>query len=121
MEKNSSFTHLNEKDFEVVQKYSNERSGSISSSTQYKKFFVPKRLKKTFYCVISLLILGLILITIGIVRAVIYKSFYEGLSFFLLATLILIPGSFYTYQFCKAKLTSDPDRRKEIILDIPQL
>ena len=121
MEKSSSYLPLNEKDFEVVRRYSNERSGSVSSSRNDTVFEIPLKLKKTYYCSISLLIFGIILIIIGFIRALYKDAFNDGLSFFILATISLIPGVFYSYQFCKARLTNDYDKRKEILADIPQL
>jgi hypothetical protein len=118
MEKNQ-YIPLNRRDFEVVRRQSNESNKSERSSR--KSFHIPDKLKRTFYCSLSLLLLGIFLLVVGIFRWVIIESFNEGASFFALSTIILIPGIFYTYQFCKARLTKDRDSRREIMNDIPEL
>ena len=88
---------------------------------QNKKFEIPKSLKKTFYLSLSLFIIGTILIIVGIIKITISESFTEGLPYWILAFVILIPGSFYQYQFIKAKYTKDMDLRRELLSEIPEL
>lgn len=120
MERNK-YLPLNEGDFEVVRRNSDEMRRNRRDSDLSKSFHIPSKLKRTFYCSLSLLVFGLVLVAVGTLRWIIIESFSEGASFFALAAIILIPGTFYSYQFCKARLTSDSDSRREILNDIPEL
>lgn len=93
----------------------------VDKFDQNKKFEIPKALKKSFYCSLSLLVLGIILIILGLIKIINSESFTEGLPFGILSFVLLIPGIFYTYQFLKAKYTKDVDLRLEIFSEIPEL
>ena len=118
MEQNKVYVPLNQTDFEVIKRQ--------SSFTSYQKdlrksFHLPRKLKRTFCCVISLLVLGLIMFIIGILKVSYQESLNEGIPFFVIGVIVLIPGVFYTYQFFKARFIADVDDRHEILSDIPQL
>lgn len=118
MEQNKVYVPLNQTDFEVVKK---EMSFASYQKDFRKSFHLPRKLRKTFCCVVSLLILGIILFIIGILKVKYQESLNEGIPFFVIGTIVLVPGVFYTYQFFKARYIADIDERHEIFSDIPQL
>jgi Ca2+-dependent lipid-binding protein len=99
----------------------NPRSISIQSIDSVAKNQVPKRLKKTFYCSLTLLLLGSILVILGLEEWVRNEDIFSGVSYIVLGCVVIIPGAFYTYQFCKAKVEKDVDNRRSILGEIPEL
>ena len=98
--------------------HGNNNDVSMDSIAKHK---IPKRLKKTFYCTFALLIVGIILSVVGVEESIRRENFYAGLTFYLLAFIVLIPGVYYTYQFCKAKRQKNEDLRRDIMDDIPEI
>ena len=84
-------------------------------------FIIPQDLKKTFIITIILTITGIILIFCGIIKAVIIKRISGGVMFWILAILVLIPGGFYSFQFCRAKYAQRDYERQDILDSIPKL
>jgi hypothetical protein len=82
---------------------------------------VPRKLKKTLVCAVILFILGVVLLAVGIEENVRTERWLRGLPFYVLCLIVLIPGGFYTYQFCRAKVEKDVDERREILSKIPEL
>lgn len=82
---------------------------------------IPDKLKKTFYCTFSLFIVGIILFLVGTEEAIRNYSFKNGIAFWIIAFIILIPGAYYTYQFYKAQREKDIEIREEILDEIPVL
>jgi len=66
-------------------------------------------------------VLGVILFIIGVLKVAYLESLNEGIPFFVIGMIVLVPGVFYTYQFFKARFIADVDERHEIFSDIPQL
>ena len=85
------------------------------------KFKIPKELKKTFIIVLILAILGITLIICGFIKAVSDATPGGGIMFWVLGTVVMIPGGFYSYQFYKAKKAKEEYRRQDILDNIPQL
>jgi len=86
-----------------------------------ERFEVPLNLKKTFICSLLLFILGFILIGIGFIEDIQAADPFEGITFWIIGGIVLIPGGYYTYQFCKARRSSDLQEREDILNDIPEL
>ena len=86
-----------------------------------KAFNLPSNLKRTFKFTIVLTIIGIILIFCGILKAILNHNVFEGLMFWVLALLVLIPGGFYSFQFYKAKKAKTEIERNEILDKIPKL
>jgi hypothetical protein len=82
---------------------------------------VPKRLKRTCCCSIALFISGILLLAVGIEESVRGENFDDGFAFFILSFLVFIPGGFYVFQFCRAKLSKNVEERREILDNIPTL
>jgi hypothetical protein len=82
---------------------------------------IPRRLKKTFYCSLSLFLLGIILLILGIEEAIRRNKFDAGMTYIIIGVIVSIPGCYYTYQFYKAHRVDDIEDRKEIYGDIPEL
>lgn len=118
MEQKTVYVPLNQTDFDPP-----KRQSSFSSYNKdlRKSFHLPRKLKRTFCCVISLLVLGIILFIIGVLKVTYFNSLEEGIPFFVIGLIVLVPGVFYTYQFFKARFIEDVDERHEIFSDIPQL
>ncbi len=95
------------------------RASSQNSNNSIIINNIPSRLKKTFFCSLSLLIIGIILLSIGIEEWIRNKEFYNGMPFIILSIIVLIPGLYYIYQFMRAKLTNDQEERREIYNEIP--
>ena len=82
---------------------------------------IPLELKKTFRLTIALTVTGIILFLCGILKAIIIKKILGGIFFWILASLVLIPGGFYSYQFYKAKAAQKEYERQEILDSIPKI
>jgi hypothetical protein len=84
-------------------------------------FEIPINLKKTYIFTLILFILGLILIGIGFIEDIQAADPFEGITFWIVGSIVLIPGGYYTYQFCKARRSMDIQERENILNDIPEL
>jgi len=93
----------------------------IRAKNSKEKFKIPKELKKTFIIVLILAILGITLIICGFIKAVSDATPGGGIMFWVLGTVVMIPGGFYSYQFYKAKKAKEEYRRQDILDNIPQL
>ena len=85
------------------------------------KFIIPKKLKKTFIIVMILAILGITLIICGFIKAISDATPGGGIMFWVLGSVVMIPGGFYSYQFYKAKKAKQEYIRQDILDNIPQL
>jgi len=86
-----------------------------------QKFKVPPSLKKTFLCSMGLFMVGITLIILGCIEEVAEADPGKGITFWVLGSIVLIPGGYYTYQFYKAKKARTYDERQEILDEIPEL
>ncbi len=85
------------------------------------KFKVPDNLKKTFIFTMILAGVGLILIILGCIHEVASADPGKGITFWVLGSIVMIPGGYYSYQFYKAKKAKSEDEREEILDQIPEL
>ena len=108
---------------ELDYNYSYRIHENIEANTKInkKKFKIPKKLKKTFIIVLILTILGITLIICGFIKAISDATPGGGIMFWVLGTVVIIPGGFYSYQFYKAKKAKEEYRRQDILDNIPQL
>ena len=90
-------------------------------NTQIEKFKVPPNLKKTFIVTMILAGLGIILIILGFINAIADATPGGGIMFWILGTIVIIPGGYYSYQFYKAKKATDEYVRQDILDNIPEL
>ena len=88
---------------------------------QIEKFKIPPELKKTFIIVMILAVLGVTLIICGFIKAISDATPGGGIMFWVLGSIVIIPGGFYSYQFYKAKKAKEEYRRQDILDNIPQL
>ena len=85
------------------------------------KFKIPLRLKKTFIVSLILAGLGVVLIILGFINAIADATPGGGIMFWVLGAIVIIPGGYYSYQFYKAKKTTDEYKRQDILDNIPEL
>jgi len=85
------------------------------------QFRIPLNLKKTCWLTSILLLIGIGLLVAGIVVSIVKNSFNEGVTYFIIAFIVIIPGGFYTFQFLKARFTKDIDKRDAILAEIPSI
>ena len=85
------------------------------------KFKIPLRLKKTFIVSLILAGLGVVLIILGFINAIADATPGGGIMFWVLVAIVIIPGGYYSYQFYKAKKTTDEYKRQDILDNIPEL
>ena len=85
------------------------------------KFKIPLRLKKTFIVSLILAGLGVVLIMLGFINAIADATPGGGIMFWVLGAIDIIPGGYYSYQFYKAKKTTDEYKRQDILDNIPEL
>ena len=90
-------------------------------NTQIEKFKLPPNLKKTFIVTMILAGLGIILIILGFINAIADATPGGGIMFWILGTIVIIPGGYYSYQFYKAKKATDEYVRQDILDNIPEL
>ena len=100
-----------------VAKIDNSNNNNHSNN----EFIIPSDLHKTLIITIILTVVGIILIIAGLIKAIIVQRILGGIMFWILATLVLIPGGFYSYQFIRAKMTKTNYERQEILDSIPRL
>jgi hypothetical protein len=86
-----------------------------------EKFLVPPNLKKTFLCSMFLFFIGLTLFILGFIQDVAAADPGKGITFWVLGSIVMIPGGYYSYQFYKAKKARSLDERDEILDQIPEL
>lgn len=98
----------------------NEENNTNEIQNEQKFYMIPKTHKKTFYCILSLFIVGMILLIVGIEEYIRTKELKIFLCFIILGIIVLIPGGFYTYKFIRLCFTSDIDEREEMIDEIPK-
>ena len=112
---------MNEKPhYEMKENYMNDHL-ETSATGQIEKFKIPTELKKTFIIVMILAILGITLIICGFIKAISDATPGGGIMFWVLGTVVIIPGGFYSYQFYKAKRAKEEYKRQDILDNIPQL
>lgn len=107
--------HLNPDDSQVIHSQSEKKN-----NTQVNKG-IPHNLKKTFYFVVILFSIGLILLFVGSIIILVSKTFNKALPFWIIGCLLLIPGGYYIYQFYLLRKVTDEMERNEIIDQIPEL
>jgi hypothetical protein len=107
-----------EKKVKNIQEDLNE---NYHNSNQIQKFKVPPSLKKTFICSSILFLIGITLIILGSIQQIAEADPGKGITFWVLGSIILIPGGYYTYQFYKARRARSYDERQEILDEIPEL
>ena len=93
----------------------------INQPKKLPKFKIPENLQRTFKIIIILTIIGILLFFCGVAKAIVKKNIFEGIFFWILAILVLIPGVFYCFQFIKAKRAKTEFQRNEILDQIPKL
>ena len=86
-----------------------------------EKFHIPPELKKTYIFSLVLATLGITLIICGFIKAISDHTPGGGVMFWVLGSIVIIPGGFYMYQFYKAKHAKKNNERKLILDNIPQL
>jgi hypothetical protein len=86
-----------------------------------ENFKVPSNLKKTFFFVVCLFLLGVVMILIGTILFVTTYALDKSVACWTIGGIVFIPGGYYAYQFYKARKTRDLDERNEILEDIPEL
>ena len=91
----------------------------VKKNEETSSFTIPDNLKKTFYLSLSLFIIGLIMIIIGFFSQSKYFEPEKALPFWILGLIVIIPGGFYSFQFCKAITSQSEDKRLEILNQIP--
>ena len=85
------------------------------------KLKVPPRLFKTFIITLILAVVGVVLIILGCIESIAEKTPGKGIMFWVLGSVVIIPGGFYSYQFYKAKKAKDEYQREDIFDNIPEL
>jgi hypothetical protein len=63
----------------------------------------------------------LTLIGIGAITQVYTGELGAGITFWVLGGIVMIPGGYYSYQFCKARRSKSLEERDEILEQIPEL
>jgi uncharacterized membrane protein len=106
----------------LIENEDNISSDEIEKNIEKKhasyKFELPNVFKKTFIVVTLLFIFGVLLLILGIVYLVLTKT---GISYLILAIILLIPGVYYTIQFCRARYSKSSMKSEDILRNIPQL
>ena len=111
----------NLKNAKIISNSDNKVNDSNGTQPQIvEKFSIPMNLKRTFFFSVSLLIIGLTLFIIGFVSQVRAADPGNGITFWVLGSVVFIPGAYYSYQFFRAKRNLD-NRREEILSEIPEL
>ena len=96
----------------------NDNNNELNQNNN-NKFKIPPNLKKTFYCVIILSTLGIILIIFGIEELITKNNLKTFICLLILSLIVLTPGLYYLFQFYKAYKEKDEEKRNEILNDIP--
>ena len=122
---------IESEDFQIQKlEENNDQKATIDKSINQKRIFkkkpnekfkVPPELKKTFIITSILAILGVVLIVCGCIKAISDHTPGGGIMFWVLGSIVIIPGGFYSFQFYRAKTAKQKYRRKFILDNIPRL
>jgi hypothetical protein len=104
----------------VNRENNNESIDQSNSQHDQEKFSIPSNLKRTFICSVILFVVGTTLIIIGFINQVREADPGNGITFWVLGSVVLIPGAYYSYQFYKARKNIN-NRRDDILSQIPEL
>ena len=74
---------------------------------------------KTMWCAIALLVVGILLIVVGFIEEVIDIDPTRGIAFWVLGSLVFIPGVFYTVKICQVHRAKTAYERSRILRELP--
>ena len=97
----------------------NNNNNELIQNDKRNKYCYPPKLKITFYFVILLTIIGILLLILSIFE--IFTNFNLKLFIckIILSIFLLIPGLYYIYLFIKAYYEKDEDNKNDIYNEIP--
>ena len=75
--------------------------------------------RKPLLLSVLLLVIGVGLIVVGFVEEAVDVDPTRGIAFWILGSLTLIPGAYFSYQFFKAWRAKTPAERREILEEFP--
>ncbi|CAG9314062.1 unnamed protein product [Blepharisma stoltei] len=116
------------KDQEFYPKYSFEvSSGEEANHNDINldvnpNYQFPEMPKKPLLCACALLLSGIVLFVLGIVEE--FTNFEEpsrGIAFWVLGSLTIIPGGYFSFQYYKAYKAKTPIDRMNILRSIPDM
>jgi len=102
---------------EINNNINNEQTQNIKRN----KYCYPPKLKKTFYFVIFLTIIGILLLIFSIIEIFNNFNLTSFLCKIVLSIFVLIPGLYYLYLFIKAYNEKDEDNKNDIYNEIPSI
>jgi len=119
----TSISDINENQNENLLMNYNEIDNNINNEQiqnyKRKKYCYPPKLKKTFFFVIFLTIIGVLLLIYSIIEIFINFNLKSIICKIILSIFVLIPGLYYTYLFIKAYYEKDEDNKNDIYNEIP--
>ena len=99
--------------------YNNNNDNELIPNDKRKRYCYPPKLKNTFYFVIFLTIIGILVLIISIYEIFTNFNLKSFICKIILSIFLLIPGLYYIYLFIKAYYEKDEDNKNDIYNEIP--
>ena len=97
----------------------NNNNNELIQNDKRNKYCYPPKLKITFYFVILLTIIGILLLIFSIFEIFTNFNLKSFICKIILSIFLLIPGLYYIYLFIKAYYEKDEDNKNDIYNEIP--
>ena len=101
--------------------YNNNNDNELIPNDKRKKYCYPPKLKSTFYFVIFLTIIGILVLIISIYEIFTNFNLKSFICKIILSIFLLIPGLYYIYLFITAYYEIDEDNKNDIYNEIPSI
>lgn len=96
---------------------SEPKPDSYPTSHESEEF--PPLPKQTLFCAISLFLSGVLLVILGFIEEITDVDPTKGIAFWVLGSLVLIPGVYYSFKFYQAYRAPTAVERMRVLRDIP--
>ena len=101
--------------------YNNNNDNELIPNDKRKKYCYPPKLKNTFYFVIFLTIIGILVLIISIYEIFTNFNLKSFICKIILSLFLLIPGLYYIILFIKAYCEKDEEKKNDIYNEIPSI
>jgi hypothetical protein len=101
--------------------YNNNNDNELIPNDKRKRYCYPPKLKNTFYFVIFLTIIGILVLVFSIYEIFTNFNLKSFICKIILSLFLLIPGLYYIILFIKAYCEKDEDKKNDIYNEIPSI
>ena len=101
--------------------YNNNNDNELIPNDKRKRYCYPPKLKSTFYFVIFLTIIGILVLVFSIYEIFTNFNLKSFICKIILSLFLLIPGLYYIILFIKAYCEKDEEKKNDIYNEIPSI